>query len=74
MNAANRNRNVDRDLIILIVVVRKIASVAQLAELLICNQPVVGSSPSAGSSEHDIEKVELIWELKTYITIKISMN
>ena len=25
------------------------ASVAQLAEQLICNQPVVGSNPSAGS-------------------------
>ncbi len=40
---------------------KEVASVAQLAELLICNQPVVGSSPSAGSYEHPPRKIELIW-------------
>ena len=50
------------------------ASVAQLAELLICNQPVVGSSPSAGSSEHHARKIELIWATETSINSKISVN
>ena len=34
------------------------ASVAQLAEQLICNQPVVGSNPSAGSG---IENITIDW-------------
>ncbi len=32
------------------------ANVAQLVELLICNQPVVGSSPSVGLSWRNWEK------------------